>query len=262
MNTYVMSDIHGCFDKFICMLEKINFTDKDQLILAGDYIDRGIQNIEMLRWLEKVPDNVLLIKGNHDVEFAQCIDIILSVIRSYNINTKNMNGKDILKVCNFIKDELNSNMFDYYGTLEQLLLYHEVNLEDLKRWKQIIDEMPYYFKISIKGVKHIVVHAGYISNSNFELIKNNYDDIESFYIYAREDSIRYSDLKNTNIIFGHTPTIASGKFYNNGEVYHYNDTKNNCVYYNIDCGVAYYSDKHSNAKLACIKLEDKTIYYI
>ena len=262
MNTYVMSDIHGCYDKFINMLEKINFNNSDQLILAGDYIDRGTQNIEMLRWLESAPDNVLLIKGNHDVEFAQCIGIILSVIRRYNINTENMIGKDIFKIYNLIKEELNGNVFDYYGTLKQLLLYHEVTLDDLIRWKQIIDGMPYYFKIMINGTRHIIVHAGYISNVNYELVKNNYEDIESFYIYAREDSIRYGGLKDLNIIFGHTPTIAFGKFYNNGEVYQYTDNKNNCTYYNIDCGIAYYSDKHSNAKLACLKLEDKSIFYV
>lgn len=262
MNTYVMSDIHGCYDKFIRMLKKIEFGDNDQLILAGDYIDRGVQNIEMLRWLENAPDNVLLIKGNHDVEFSQCIDIILSVIRNYNIDTKNMNGKDILKIYKLIKEEFDSNMFDYYGTLEQLLLCHEVSLGDLIKWKQIIDDMPYYFKIMINGEKHIIVHAGYIDNSSFELIKDKYEDIESFYIYSREDSIRCCGLKNTTIIFGHTPTIARGKFYSNGEIYRYDDIKNNCVYYNIDCGVSYYTDKRKNAKLACLKLENKTVYYI
>lgn len=78
MNTYVISDIHGCYDAFIDMLKKINFTAEDQLILAGDYIDRGPKNLEMLKWIEKAQDNVLLIKGNHDIEFMQCIRVICS----------------------------------------------------------------------------------------------------------------------------------------------------------------------------------------
>lgn len=28
---YVMSDIHGCYDEFIRMLELINFSDEDEL---------------------------------------------------------------------------------------------------------------------------------------------------------------------------------------------------------------------------------------
>ena len=71
MNTYVMSDIHGCYDDFIAMLDQIKFSESDQLILAGDYIDRGSQSFEMLKWIENAPDNVLLIKGGHEAEFAQ-----------------------------------------------------------------------------------------------------------------------------------------------------------------------------------------------
>ncbi len=52
MSTYVISDIHGCFDEFQTMLGRIGLTAEDRLILAGDYIDRGKQNLEMLRWLE------------------------------------------------------------------------------------------------------------------------------------------------------------------------------------------------------------------
>lgn len=39
--TYVMSDLHGMYDKFIAMLEKIDFSDSDELFIIGDIIDRG-----------------------------------------------------------------------------------------------------------------------------------------------------------------------------------------------------------------------------
>ena len=89
MNTYVISDIHGCYDDFIDMLKQIDFSDKDQLILAGDYIDRGIQNFEMLKWLENSSYNVVAIKGNHEVEFSQCISIMSSLIKKLNVKVKN-----------------------------------------------------------------------------------------------------------------------------------------------------------------------------
>ena len=59
--TYIMSDLHGCFDELNAMLAKIGFSDQDKLILAGDYIDRGSQNYEMLCWMEQVPQNILLL---------------------------------------------------------------------------------------------------------------------------------------------------------------------------------------------------------
>lgn len=61
-----MSDIHGCYDDMIKMLEQIAFSDEDTLILAGDYIDRGSQSFEMLKWIESNPKNVIFLRGNHD----------------------------------------------------------------------------------------------------------------------------------------------------------------------------------------------------
>ena len=55
MSTYVISDIHGCYNEFLSMLEKIYFSESDNLVLAGDYIDRGKQSYEMLKWMEQCP---------------------------------------------------------------------------------------------------------------------------------------------------------------------------------------------------------------
>ncbi len=41
MATYVISDIHGEYELFIKLLEKIRFTSADTLYVLGDVIDRG-----------------------------------------------------------------------------------------------------------------------------------------------------------------------------------------------------------------------------
>ena len=46
--TFVMSDIHGEYQKHLKMLEKINFSDNDTLYILGDMIDRGPQSAELL----------------------------------------------------------------------------------------------------------------------------------------------------------------------------------------------------------------------
>ena len=38
---YLMSDLHGRYDKYLQMLEKISFSDEDELFLLGDLCDRG-----------------------------------------------------------------------------------------------------------------------------------------------------------------------------------------------------------------------------
>lgn len=44
---YVVSDIHNDADRFKLLLEKINFSKGDILIVAGDIFDRGDQPVEL-----------------------------------------------------------------------------------------------------------------------------------------------------------------------------------------------------------------------
>jgi serine/threonine protein phosphatase 1 len=49
MATYVISDIHGYYSRFIDLLQQIEFDDGvDELYILGDCFDRGPQNKEML----------------------------------------------------------------------------------------------------------------------------------------------------------------------------------------------------------------------
>ena len=44
---YVISDIHGCYDKFINMLKLINFSEEDTLYILGDIFDRGDKPLQI-----------------------------------------------------------------------------------------------------------------------------------------------------------------------------------------------------------------------
>ena len=62
---YAMSDLHGCYDKYIKMLEKINFSDNDTLYILGDIVDRGPDGIKILQdIMQRI--NVVALMGNHD----------------------------------------------------------------------------------------------------------------------------------------------------------------------------------------------------
>ncbi|ENY8622957.1 metallophosphoesterase [Clostridioides difficile] len=43
-----MSDLHGMYDKFISMLEQINFNSNDHLYILGDVLDRGDKSLEII----------------------------------------------------------------------------------------------------------------------------------------------------------------------------------------------------------------------
>lgn len=70
MAIYVMSDIHGCFDEFIALLDKVNFnTQQDQLYLVGDLINRGPKSLEVMQYLLKHEDSMFPVLGNHDLSY-------------------------------------------------------------------------------------------------------------------------------------------------------------------------------------------------
>lgn len=264
MNTYVMSDIHGCYDEMYNMFNKIGFSENDQLIIAGDYIDRGNQNYEMLCWLENAPDNVLLLKGNHDVEFAYNIELMSMVIKSNNINIDLNDLKATRLVYELTKQLLSKNengiLFDYYGTIDSLINNKNVTLEKLFIWKSIIDDMPYLFKIKVSGKKYIIVHAGYTQED--KLKGTNHSSLEDFYLYARDDAYKCGGEKDSTIISGHTPTLSKSNIsFNDGFVYKQFDKNKNCTFYNIDCGCSY-KECQPNAHLACIRLNDEKIIYV
>jgi len=66
MSHYVTADLHGCYDAFINLLQKIDFQPEDTLYVIGDVVDRGAEGIRLLQHIKKTP-NIILLLGNHEV---------------------------------------------------------------------------------------------------------------------------------------------------------------------------------------------------
>jgi protein phosphatase len=72
---YVLGDLHGDYATFITILEKEKILERIggnnvKLILLGDYVDRGPQQLQVLvsiMYLKNIfPNNIVLIRGNHE----------------------------------------------------------------------------------------------------------------------------------------------------------------------------------------------------
>ena len=247
MYTYAIGDIHGCYNKFLNMLDAINFQEDDEIICVGDYIDRGMQSFEMLKWIEDYPYNFMLIQGNHEAEFIVNIEILKKFANKIGINDNDINDSKLLyqTICKI--PQIQNAYFDNYRTIYELIFNHDMPLSQLVIWADIMSKMPFMYVKRINNIKHIIIHAGYNDDNNINT-----------YIYGRCES--YS--KDTIIVAGHTPTIFYDEFaYNNGNVYKSYNKKLNSMYINVDCGCAYNNQYH-NAKLACIRLEDMKEYYV
>ncbi len=65
---FIISDIHGFYTEMKTALDEAGFRENDDghlLICCGDYFDRGKENRQVLEYLEKVT-NKILIRGNHE----------------------------------------------------------------------------------------------------------------------------------------------------------------------------------------------------
>lgn len=68
MATYIVGDLHGCFDELQAVLKKAEFNPKkDELWLTGDIIARGEQSLECLRFVKSLGKKATMVLGNHDL---------------------------------------------------------------------------------------------------------------------------------------------------------------------------------------------------
>ena len=68
MATWVIGDIHGCWQTLRRLLEKIQWSaTRDELWLVGDLVNRGPSSLDVLRWAAEHDDRVSAVLGNHDL---------------------------------------------------------------------------------------------------------------------------------------------------------------------------------------------------
>ena len=80
--TYVMSDIHGCYEQYKQILKKINFNDKDTMYILGDVINRGTKPVEVLTDMS-MRANIIPIMGNHEYAASLFLAKELIIARNY-----------------------------------------------------------------------------------------------------------------------------------------------------------------------------------
>lgn len=68
MATYIVGDLHGCFDELQLLLKQVNYNpEQDELWLTGDLVARGSKSLECLRFVKDPKNNAKTILGNHDL---------------------------------------------------------------------------------------------------------------------------------------------------------------------------------------------------
>ena len=182
----VIGDMHGKFSKLLSVFHKIDFDfEKDYLILLGDYIDRGEENLRCLRWAMEMSEktNVTALRGNHEQ----------MMYYYYHLGTAESwiwlpNGGIATK------NEMDEWLKKDSSALDRVLKF--------------IDARPYYQRMTIDGKRYIFCHAGLKPGVALE------EQDEESLLWIREKFYNgYSGEEE--IVVGHTPTpyIKSDCYY-------------------------------------------------
>lgn len=86
-----IGDIHGCYDTLMQYPDfKEGLKDDTEYIFLGDYIDRGNQNVEVLKFLSSIMDkpNVCLLEGNHERSIQAYGNNVVSTSKEFEKNTR------------------------------------------------------------------------------------------------------------------------------------------------------------------------------
>ena len=181
---YVMSDIHGCYEKYKKMLEKISLSKEDTLYILGDVTDRGPNGMKVLLDIAK-HDNISLFWGNHDRQAA----ILLSNL--YNLDEKNC-PKELVKV-------YESWFLD--GGRETLAEYLSLSDEEQKTVLNVLKNSITAKEIEVNGKTFLLAHTVPEADRICDYEEWTLED----YILGEPD---YEEVyfEDKYIVTGHTPT--------------------------------------------------------
>ena len=225
---YVMSDLHGCYDKYIKMLEKIEFNENDTLYVLGDVVDRGPDGIKiLLDMCER--KNVIFLHGNHDYT-------AMYVLRCMFDPTASFNEDELVPMIQlWISDGGNT-------TLEQFM---NSAPEDRKKVLLYLWRSKTYVEVEVSGKKYFMSHT---VPEKEVMLASDYSNPEDFILGEPDYELQYFDDKI--LVTGHTPTSLIDESYT-GKIY----IKNNHIA--VDCGAVF-----EEGRLGCICLDTMEEYYV
>ncbi|OHR63636.1 hypothetical protein HMPREF3291_16375 [Bacillus sp. HMSC76G11] len=185
-----ISDLHGCFDELMKLIELIKYNpESDQLILLGDYLDRGPNSRETLSKVMSLADEgAIALRGNHDQMFLDWIRIDndrndLHFFRNGGYAT--------------ISSYAGPGWFKERGYEDQLVKKAKQHIQNHNQAHlEFLDKLPYYYEID----DYLFVHAGINPSLRDWKSTENTD-----FMWIRDHFLKNDHHHANTIVHGHTP---------------------------------------------------------
>ena len=224
---YAVSDIHGCYEKYMRLIERLKLKKDDRLYILGDIVDRGDGGIEIIKDVMK-RKNVICLMGNHDY-FAL---IFLNRFALQDHGTEEDRLKDGFRL--WLED----------GGAKTFLAFLKLDNNEKQSVLSFLDALPFYEEISINGQRFFLSHTVCEKAKLLDIEKCGIGD---FLIGEPEYETCY--FEDMTIVTGHTPTGFIDPAYT-GRIWKGNR------HIAIDCGAVF------DNPLGCICLDTMEEIYI
>ena len=222
--TYVMSDIHGYYEKFKEMLETIRLRDDDILYILGDSVDVGDEPMELINDLS-MRLNVYAIAGEHDYLAARMLHGFDKMLKS----GATPEAGYISEMTAWVQD----------GGQTTLDGFRNLDAEEREGVLEYLADMTLFEEVEVKGKSYLLMHAG-IANYDPDVELDDYQP-DDFFSEALDAT--YELIEDQTLVVGHVPTKSGKIEYGEGSIF-------------INCGVS------EGGKLACLCLETGKEYYV
>ena len=168
----VIGDVHGEFTKLMSLYKKLEVTDNDLVIFLGDYVDRGRENVKVLKFMMKAAkkENIIALCGNHDDMLAT--DIVAGYV---SLNAAN-------------------------ETLREIAQQNQIEKNFDGKVLEFIKSLPFTFEMEINGKEYFFCHAGVDPNVPFD------EQDETDLLWIREQFFTAYDGEKI-VVVGHTPVV-------------------------------------------------------
>ncbi len=221
--TYVLSDIHGNYEKLQSILSQISFCDSDVMYIVGDLVDYGDASMELINDLS-LRLNVYPIAGEHDYLAARMLQGFSKMLESGAAP----DPEYVTEMTAWVQD-------GGQATLEGFRMLDSDAREGVLEY---LEELMLFDEIEVKGKRYVLVHAGIA----------DYTPDSDLADYLPEDffseplDAAYPLIDGATVIVGHAPTMTGKIERGEGSIF-------------LDCGVA------EGGRLGCLCLETGKEYY-